>query len=793
MNTNVAKSNLHPFKQLQLPQAIFKFGGSSLANARSYRKAARIVSQQLSANDLVVVSASAETTSWLLTCCQDPLQRTDYLQKIRYHHRAIIRDCFAGDVQQQLLTELEQNIAWITRQLEFNHTNNLNEIVAFGEVWSAKILCYLLQQQCVDASWIDARQYLKIIKRADEITVDYQQSKKYLFELLKSRQGRISIVTGYIASDCDQKTCLLGRNGSDYSATILAKLTATNTITLWTDVAGIYNFDPNLSTNAQPLAQLNVGLTKTLAQLGSPVLHPKTLEPIAAQKVRLTIASTFSPNLPGSEICLSDSYNTNSVITHRNRLLRFIIQANSDLEAKRIANSIQLRQKNTAEFSLLLVSASNQVALLCSLDCRDFWSAQLSQLDASLALPTEVSILALARENKSHHYYHQYFFNRFIKASVNHYQLYALEHADVAIIERTEIDDLATQCFAQWSDYTRINAVFLLGIGNVGATWLKQSNELSRTDYSVVLKSNSATLSVIDGATNIIDIENNPTRLIELLKYSPFKNKVIIDATASAAITDLYNDFFSLGAHLISANKLAASGALARLEKLSEKAQEKHCLWRQNATVGAGLPINYALNDLSSCGDKVTAIRGIFSGTLSWLLQTYDGQQPFSSLIEQAKALGYSEPDPRVDLSGQDVLRKLTILMRLIQAPKTLQQVEHTPLLPENFLAGELEQFWQQRDEFDHWFDAKWQAANSRGKRLVYQAEYDSERGSQCALVEVPLDDPLAQVAPCDNIFVIQSKWYQDNPLVIRGPGAGREVTAAAVQSDLNQIIAAIS
>ncbi|WMS85695.1 bifunctional aspartate kinase/homoserine dehydrogenase II [Pleionea litopenaei] len=804
MGSSVLKKQQIRFKQLDLPHSIYKFGGSSLANARGFRKAARIISQQLKPNDLVVVSASGNTTDWLIACCEQNNEQFDFLQKIRYHHRAIINDCFIADQRQKLLDTLEQHLNWIERHLAYSNQGSFkNDIIAFGELWSALILSYLLEHIGVPASWIDARRCLKVLNINEQISIDFEQSKKYLEEHLKSRQQRITVVTGYIASDGDNKTCLLGRNGSDYSATLLANLTTAKEVKIWTDVAGIYNFDPNLSSQAKPIEKLNLSLTKTLALLGSPVLHQKTLEPICNSKIQLSIGSTFSPDLPGSKICINDGFNANSVVTHRNGLIEFCFTLKSDIDLHRLNKQLIIQQNLNNEFSLLLKHGQRSLRLLVEENNVKQWQQTIQAIAQSTAEnqststfifeQKRVSTLALARECSSNYEYHRHFFKTFIRERKLDAQLLDLEHACVAILPQPEIDDLAIQCFDAWTQYTETIAVFLLGIGNVGATWLKQVESRQGHSFQVVLKSNSKTLFLLDSQQSFDTIDNSSEQLVELIRNAPFKNKVVIDATASSSITQSYSRFFELGIHLISANKEAASSKQELLDSLHACAQDHHCWWLQNATVGAGLPINYAINDLLSCGDSVTSIRGVFSGTLSWLLQTYDGTRALSELIQEAKALGYAEPDPRVDLSGHDVLRKLMILIRLTGQQIDQSDVTITPLLDASLFELSEADFWQQKEDFDRDFNRRWQKAKNEGRRLVYQAEYSLDKGASCGLVEVSESDPLAQISPCDNVFVIQTSWYQDNPLIIRGPGAGREVTAAAVQSDLNHIVSRIN
>ncbi len=336
-----------------------------------------------------------------------------------------------------------------------------------------------------------------------------------------------------------------------------------------------------------------------------------------------------------------------------------------------------------------------------------------------------------------------------------------------------------------------------MGTGNVGATWQTQFNDLSTRelfkDCDLVLTANSRQIHLYSHSQLIDNIDNQIETIQYIVNEAPFEHKVIIDATASEEISNSYQAFLENGIHLICANKISSSSPQSNFQYLEHLAQKKRVLWKQNATIGAGLPINSALKDLVACGDEIEEIRGVFSGTLSWLLQTYNGSEPLSLLIEQAKEQGYSEPDPRIDLSGTDVARKLIIAARLAGFELDLNSINKSPLVQEKYMNASEAFFWQQAELFDEEFYQLWQQAKERNETLVYQAKVSNNGVAKCQIESVPFHDPLAQISPCDNIFVIKTKWYSDNPLIIRGPGAGREVTAAAVQSDLIAVLQYIS
>jgi aspartokinase/homoserine dehydrogenase 2 len=280
-------------------------------------------------------------------------------------------------------------------------------------------------------------------------------------------------------------------------------------------------------------------------------------------------------------------------------------------------------------------------------------------------------------------------------------------------------------------------------------------------------------------------------QLISWLENHPYDELIVIDITPSEHFSQLYQEFFQQGIHVIGANKWAASAPTETYNLLRYTAEKHHSLWLGNATVGAGLPINHAISDLKNSGDNIIEISGIFSGTLSWLFETYDAKQAFSTLLKDALKQGITEPDPREDLSGRDVQRKLLILARLAGFQLSLADISVQNLVPESLQAVSLDEFLLRANELDDYFLTQYNAANEKDSCIRYIARFnvsDNKVTAKVSLEVLKNSHAFAQLTPCDNVFQITSQWYQDNPLIIRGPGAGREVTAGGIHSDLVNI-----
>ncbi|MGY4668914.1 homoserine dehydrogenase [Ewingella americana] len=346
--------------------------------------------------------------------------------------------------------------------------------------------------------------------------------------------------------------------------------------------------------------------------------------------------------------------------------------------------------------------------------------------------------------------------------------------------------------------------LMLFGKGNIGSRWLElfareQKNISARSGFEFVLA------GVVDSKRSLLNYEgldasralaffedeardHDEESLFLWMRAHPYDDLVVLDVTASGDIADQYLDFASYGFHVISANKLAGASDSNKYRQIRDAFAKTGSHWLYNATVGAGLPINHTVRDLRESGDSILAISGIFSGTLSWLFLQFDGTLPFTELVDLAWQQGLTEPDPRVDLSGQDVMRKLIILAREAGYDIEPNHVRVESLVPEGCETGSVDQFFEDGEALNQQMLQRLEAAREMGLVLRYVARFDANGKARVGVEAVRDDHPLASLLPCDNVFAIESRWYRDNPLVIRGPGAGRDVTAGALQSDLNRL-----
>jgi aspartokinase/homoserine dehydrogenase 2 len=376
------------------------------------------------------------------------------------------------------------------------------------------------------------------------------------------------------------------------------------------------------------------------------------------------------------------------------------------------------------------------------------------------------------------------------------------QHSYIAVLPEPCTGELLNNIHGDMTKDARNIALVVAGLGNIGRRFLeilpKQLARLPALEnvHLVGLVGSTKALINTDGldATKAITSYQQQAeayeseQLLEWLTNHPYDELVVVDITPSEGFSQLYQQFFAQGIHVIGANKWAASSATENYQQLLCTAKENDSLWLGNTTVGAGLPINSSIEEFINSGDVISEISGIFSGTLSWLFQYYDGVTPFSKLLAKALEQGITEPDPREDLSGRDVQRKLLILARAAGFELSLQDIDCQSLVPEPLRDIPLAEFLQRTEELNDLFLLRLNKAKGKARGIRYVARFVSENGqvsAKVSLEELANDDAFSQLTPCDNVFQIKSEWYQENPLIIRGPGAGRDVTAGGIHADL--------
>jgi len=776
---------------------VHKFGGSSLATTQCIERVVDIIRQNCQLNDLVVVSANGNTTDELFNLYQlgvdNSVKLLPALEALKKSQSALISELLNSSSAARLIDILSIDIDQLSIWLTAEPKRHLADLLAFGELWSARLLSSVLSEQVCPSYHIDARDFL-VINNEKDCAVDNQQSSQQFQQQLQ--KGKLAVVTGYITKNAQGETCTLGRNGSDYSATIMASLSGALNVTLWTDVDGIYSADPRVVPLARKLHRLPNGVAKELGRLGNPVLHAKTLQPLTNHSTHLHVASSFDPDISGTEIGKFGQIAKQELsVTSLNDLL--LVQSTSLIGS--------LGEQAINEFSAICSDVKQGFIVIQQAQQKSV-SQWLASNDTEVSF-TPVSILAIVGHSVVNQGNIQARFKRALKHTNTLHLVNSLsEHSIIAILNQSCTGELLNNVHHDMTKDARHIGVVVAGLGNIGQRFLEllplQLNRVPALEnvHLVGLISSKKALVNTDGidvsqAMSLYECEAKPydnTLLMTWLTSHPYDELIVVDITPSEHFSHLYGEFFKEGIHVIGANKWAASASTAQYNELVATAADNKSLWLGNTTVGAGLPINLAINDLLNSGDIINEISGIFSGTLSWLFETYDGSVAFSTLLLDALGQGITEPDPREDLSGRDVQRKLLILARMAGFELSLEDIDCQNLVPESLQMLSTKDFLAKANQLDDYFAEQLADASVKESCIRYIAKFSATKQGKLTakvyLAVLPNDDAFASLTPCDNIFQIKSLWYQDNPLIIRGPGAGRDVTAGGLHSDLVSI-----
>ncbi|WP_404409539.1 bifunctional aspartate kinase/homoserine dehydrogenase II [Pseudidiomarina marina] len=791
---------------------VHKFGGSSLADAYCYRRVARIVTEYAGASDLVVVSAAGDTTNRILAIIDakaDDLGVAEVLLKqLEKYQQGLITELLNGDMQARVLKQSQHDFkrwwAWLNGEEEITRRP---ELLSYGELWSARLLSALLQQQGVTSDYIDARTFL-VADDAPEPHIRVPVSRAGLLNRIAPHPGTRFIVTGFICADPDGNSLILGRNGSDYSATLVGSLIDSKQVTIWKDVAGVYSADPRKVERVVSLPILDWQEAEELARLGSPVLHPRTFQPVNRERMVIAVRSSLKVENQQTRIGqYEDTEPKGKVLTSLADVVLFrvdlsdakLVQQFEDLDLTPLISWNEIAQHHA-----YYAYHQNHLEFL------ERWLEQVDKADHVVQMQG-YSMIALVGNRIQETDQYSTFKTELSAQNLRRLAFSPDSNAVIAILEQKLDNRLLNRLHSQLFNYRRSLGVLVVGRGNIGSAWLslyrrlrERINEQMDVRILGILNSTRMWLDYngleLDDWQASFDKFARPYELSQLipeLPNAPCDELVMLDLTDSVAVAQLYPSFFANGLHIISANKRAGASGESQYNEIRTIQREYEREWYYNTTVGAGLPLNYALNDLRNSGDTIRSISGIFSGTMSWLFENFNSEVKFSDLVREAKARGLSEPDPREDLTCQDIVRKLLILAREIGLKLDWKDIDVESLLPEQLEDISLEEFMQRLPELDDAMHHLYTDAQKTQKvpRLLasFAVQDDDSVRARVGIEYIPEGDMLANLIPGENIFVIYTDWYHEMPLVISGPGAGKEVTAGGVQSDLNQLLSRLS
>jgi aspartokinase/homoserine dehydrogenase 1 len=813
---------------------VIKFGGSSVANPERIRDVASIVLEAAKKERvIVVVSAFQGVTNQLLECAQLAERGNKEFQsiykKIVERHTTTLKVLHNGRPPknvvaqvQVLLSELHDALQGIYL-LRHSSPRALDLAASFGERLSAVIIASFLQRT-QPSCFVDSREMVKTDDQFTRAIVQFDKTnraiKSYFIKLFAGSSKRlIPVVTGFIGSTDDGLTTTIGRNGSDYSAAIFGAALDASVIEIWTDVDGIMSADPRSVPAAFVVPHMSYEEAMELSYFGAKVLHASTIAPAVAKHIPIVIKNTLNSSAPGTRIShhISRWEGVAKGITSVDHCTLLTLRGMSMVGVPGIAERLFRALASHGVNVILISQASSEHTICFAISSSDAAAAkkavhhefhfELQSKLTSLDEKPNQSIIAIVGDGmKGTPGVSGKVFGALGRNNVNISAIAqgASERNISFVIDEAQKLLALNVIHEAFFEPRKKLGVVLIGPGNIGGTLLKQIHQqqsyLHAEGYDVrvcgIYDIGKAVFSSkgIDLKRWKELIESSPKKI----EYSEFlrqiaslqlTNGVVVDCTASSEIVDLYEDFVKLNMHIVTPNKKANVLPWSRYKRLTELMKSRQKMFFYEANVGAGLPIISTLQDLIASGDQIIKIEGMFSGTLSHLFNHFDGSIPFSALVEDALKLGYTEPDPREDLSGNDVARKLLILARQIGLKMDMHDIKVENLVPRPLRSGSFsKEFFKRYAKYDEAMKRRLDAAKARGSVLRYVAILEGNKAS-AGILEVPKNHMLASTKGSDNIIAFTTQRYSKTPLVVQGPGAGADVTAMGVFSDLLKLL----
>jgi bifunctional aspartokinase / homoserine dehydrogenase 1 len=807
---------------------VLKFGGSSLASVQRFAEVAKIV-QQLTTTDQIclVLSAPQGVTNTLVELTDIAYLGADFsplLQQLLQRYQTLASEAAAlfSQVQLEAVKRItEQQVKQLQAQLTgiqlLRHCPDhiKAQILGLGEQFSVALMTALLNARQVQAVALDAVTLVKSTGDYLNATADIAASEQTLSHAIAEHDAQVYVIAGFVSSNAQGETCLLGRNGSDYSGAIVAASIRAIACEIWTDVDGVYSADPRQVKHAKLIDRLSYDEAMELSYFGAKVLHPKTIGPLARYNIPCFIKNTLNPAAPGT--CIDNNGEGDALVKGISSLehlalitvsgpgLKGVVGMASRVFASmaRSQISVSLITQSSSEFSISFCVPQLHLAAAKHALQQEFELELQTGLLRPLSILSDMAIVSLVGDGmRQHRGVAAKFFASLAQARVNVVAIAqdSSERSISAVIEQSACKNAVKVCHENFFSHIPSIDVFLVGCGVVGSELLAQiqrqqaflqSRQVKVTVYGIA--NSKAVLLSQDG----IDLQNWQTALEsarqtfsldtlnEFAQQQHLTNPVLVDCTSSEHVAAQYADFLAAGFHIVTPNKKANTASLNYYRQLRQVAQQHRRRFLYETTVGAGLPVIDTLQGLLNAGDELTAFEGILSGSLSYIFGELETGKTLSDVTKQAKALGFTEPDPRDDLSGMDVARKLLILAREAGMALDLSDVEVESVLPAQFAeSASTDEFIRQLPELDNAFAQRIATAKAEGKVLRYIGEI-SEGKCKVAIKALAADHPLAKVKEGENALAIYSRYYQPIPLVLRGYGAGAAVTSAGVFSDI--------
>jgi aspartokinase/homoserine dehydrogenase 1 len=817
-------------------RVVHKFGGSSLADAGCFRRVADIVDGFPEPCVTLVLSACQGVTDALISLvtaaeggrldnCRASLQR------LEARHAAIASELLEPETQQAYFASLRSDLGDLERLLQATALVRAagrdirDRVAGFGELWSSRLFAafYAAHDSGRAVRWLDARDVVVVEWGPLGPGVQWGASRGNFARMVAADAPGVLVIPGFVASDTRGLQTTLGRNGSDFSASIFAALLRAHEIVIWTDVSGVLSADPGQVPDAKVIATMSYSEAMELAYFGAKVIHPQTMAPAVEQDIPIRIRNSFAPAEPGTLIVAEPEPGdrVKGITSIRDVALVNVEGAGMigvPGTAHRLFGSLHeagisviLISQGSSEHSICFAVPAGQAAL-AERAVRRAFSAELRDGQVqSVAVDAGCAIVAVVGDGMAnHHGIAGKLFQAFAQAGINVRAIAqgASQRNISAVVDAQDASKALRAVHSAFYLSPHTLSIGVVGPGTIGSVLLEQiasQSERLRRDFNLDLRirgiATSRRMLLAEQAIDLGDWRAHLDRAGEPLDLERFTahvaaehlpHRVVIDCTADAGVAARYADWLRSGLHVVTPNKKANSADFAQFRRMHAARREAGTQYFYEGTVGAGLPIILTVRDLRETGDRIREIEGILSGTLAYLFNVFDGSVPFSEVVKDARARGLTEPDPRDDLSGMDVARKLVILGREMGLALELDDVEVESLVPQALRDCGIEEFLARLPAEDAAMAGQLAEARGAGQVLRYVARLTAAGRATVALERLPAGHAFANIALTDNVVRFVTDRYCDNALVVQGPGAGPAVTAAGVFSDLLRLAAGI-
>lgn len=796
-----------------------------MGSAENIRKVAEIVGSAIKEDACAVVLSAMHSTTDALVETGRAAERGDenFREKItalKEKHLAAALELLPDDDEtgrfiNESFTELAGICDGVLLLRELS-SRTLDRILSVGELLSTRIVSAYFAASGLENTWKDSRELILTDSNFGFAAVDFEATNSKVKEYFEGDPARLYILPGFIASGPGGDTTTMGRGGSDYTAAILAAATRASALEIWTDVSGMMTADPRFVKNVREIPRITYREAMELSHFGAKVIYPPTIQPVMARGIPVWVKNTFAPHDPGTVIEAESAPDKDIIrgITSIDEICVLSLEGSGMVGipgfSKRLFDAL-----SRAQINVILITQSSSEHSICVAIEEKYAQLAKSQVDREFAyeitvqkieplkVETDFSILALVGDNmKEHTGVSGRMFSTLGRGGINIHAIAqgSSERNISTIINSSDVRKAVNTLHEEFfSDGNKQINVFITGTGTVGGRLIEQI----RQQHAYLLEHmrlNLRLTGVANSRRALVNEEGiDPGRARDLLGTAAatdvaaftdsileknLRNSIFVDVTASAEVVEMYPKLLEKSVSVIACNKIAASSGYDKYKYLKGLAREYNTNFLFETNVGAGLPVINTLNDLTRSGDEIHRIEAVLSGTLNFVFNNYDGSRKFASVVRQAQDEGYTEPDPRLDLSGTDVARKILILAREAGFELEMGDIENTTFLPASCLAGAVEDFYREMQLNEDHFLRLLEGAREQGLSLKYIASFAEGRAA-VGLQAIGPDHNFANLSGKDNAVLFYTNRYSEQPLVIKGAGAGADVTAAGVFADI--------